>query len=271
MAAIKPASFYPSLMGTLTFNVHTGVSSTEAVATQDLGTANVEFRHYIDHAFLAGLEGGQEMLASLTTPRPPCTELWGTKRMSGNERVVGMLSQPLHVSFKATRADRMIRKSDMYLADVLVIDSLPVPLHVSVQGLEATGAFTSEQEREELYRAASDFSRKPTKELFPEQFHDHPYWGGPGGYGPNTSVLGNIATVGMGGVENLRQELLSARSPDVSTPRVCAACLERSVFCEFSQPKPLPHAMALLARPSSGNAAEPPPPCADALIAIAVQ
>lgn len=101
-------------------------------ASQDLGCANYEIRHFVSGAYLASIPGGQAYLDNILDPTPPCISLWGTKS-DREEIVVGMLKKRLPVTvWVGPRGGWMSLK----LQNVLVIDELPVPLHISLKALE---------------------------------------------------------------------------------------------------------------------------------------
>jgi len=80
MAAGSKAVFYPNLMGTVPMRV-LGV---EVEATHDFMTASDELRHFVDRGWLASRPGGAALVGSIVPPTPPCTELWGTKRIDNS-------------------------------------------------------------------------------------------------------------------------------------------------------------------------------------------
>ena len=128
---VLDAFWYPNLTGTIKVQVNTEVSEKDAVATHDHGAACHEMRHFIDLSFLMSLPTGQDLLDSLVPPNPYCTRLTGTDKPDG-EVVLGMLPTKLVVEHK---------DSDLVfsLCNVLVVDDLPVPLHISFKALESSG------------------------------------------------------------------------------------------------------------------------------------
>lgn len=151
------ASFYPSLMFALKVRV---MDAEETYASQDLGAANYEVRHFIDKTYLSSINGGQQCLENMVDPTPPCIGLWGTKGET-NETIVGMLKHRLNVTvYMGPENGWQLTK----LQNVLVVDKLPVPLHVSLKALK-------------LYpdgevQSAMNFK----KDTFPVEFHLHSYW-----------------------------------------------------------------------------------------------
>lgn len=204
---VHDPSFYPSLMNTLNVKVF-GKADARVYATHDHGTANHELRHMIDASFLRSLEGGTDL--EITNPQPPCTRVELTKT-PGGDRVQGMLKEPLPVSFKSGQADQVV----MYLDHVLVIDSLPVPLHISVKALQ-------EKEGNKIFEwlnsALRDYSTKLKKSLFPTRYHSHAYWT------DDTICCGSCAFASDTEYQTMFDDLVKYQGNDTVLRRVCAAC-----------------------------------------------
>jgi hypothetical protein len=198
------ASFCPSLCFTLTVRI---LEAPEVQGTHDLGAVNFEVRHFIDQAFLASIPGGQELLESVTTPTPPCSVLYGTKK-EGGERVVAMLSKRLKVSCYFVQGARQNSQQDLAngwvqlkLQNVLVVDELPVPIHISLKGL---GLCPLDQTFVDM-RA----------ELFPSKFRSHAYW--------NTSDLAFLGDWSSAKTQTIL-DASTGRPNAIKEGKVCASC-----------------------------------------------
>jgi len=207
------ASYYPNICFAVKVKV---LDAEEVYASQDLGAANYEIRHFIDKKYLLSIPGGQEYLDTLVAPTPPCSELYGTKRETRNEIVVGMLSKRLKVAiYVGARNGWKLSK----LSNVLVIEELPVPIHVSLKSLK-------------VYPDEQPFNFD--KDVFPVSYHSHPYW---------TSDLENLGSVfHMTGEENkrLKQNVIEGRTgrPDTNyTGRACSNCGKLNCTLQCSQCK----------------------------------
>jgi MYND finger len=153
------ASFYPHLGFAIKVRI---LDAEEVHASQDFMTANFEIRHFVDRNYLASIvPAGRDLLqAGLVDPAPPCSFLWGTYKEQ-DEVVVGMLKKRLSVSINAGHSQGWVQ---VKLQNVLVVDELPVPFHISLKALK-------------LYpdREVQNGTRL-TKNAFPESYHRHPYW-----------------------------------------------------------------------------------------------
>lgn len=179
-------------------------------ASHDLGTYNYECRHFIDKTFLLSLPDGEKLLASAVAPFPACHELV----CCGNDRpspipVLGMLPAPLPASMlvrttyatssAAGAVNARKRKLSVDLARVLVVDALPVPLHVSAKTLMeaceddvaasdlccccaavAPGAVDEDGARD---GGGCGQGGAFCAEAFPRRFRSHEYWSGERGGG----------------------------------------------------------------------------------------
>ena len=94
----------------------------------------------------------------------------------GEQRVVGMLAQPLEVKLKWEK-DKTVHKSVVYLDGVIVADALPVPLHVSLKMLTDENNPTC---MEAWAALGGRFKDRHTPRLeaskFKRSYHLHPYW-----------------------------------------------------------------------------------------------
>lgn len=245
--ADSQAFFYPSLMGTIPLKV----LGEQVEATHDHGAVCHEIRHFVDRAWLESLEGGAALVSSIVPATPPCTELGGTKRPAppGYERVLGMLPRPLTVGMKVEKSPPDIPeddwrgryvpqtfKVDLALANVLVIDALPVPLHVSMKALtEAAEAGSKASTALYLYINRHNDWKRDYVTVFPERFHSHPY------FTSNVIQLG-ISITQADALDELarKQDHLKAfAGPNAATRRVCAHCsacrpkMKRCGACEL--------------------------------------
>lgn len=199
------ASYLPNLCFSLKLKV---LDADEVFASNDLGCANFEIRHFIDRNYLASIAGGQEYLDTIVNPTPPCGGLWGTKRRSGDETVVGMLSTRLKVSiYRGSKSGWVLAK----LQNVLVIDELPVPIHISLKSLE-------------LYPDSDVQSGvRFTKSIFPPSFQRHPYWN----EGRNVLYVGSYGHMNARENATLTRNIIegrSGRADTIKTGRVCLTC-----------------------------------------------
>jgi hypothetical protein len=149
----KPAFFYPSLMCAIQVQV---MGADTVYASQDLGTACAENRHFVDYEYLKSIMGLGELKKNLV--ESATSLLTGTRKEPG-ERVLGLLPS-LKVYIHIGEGTDNIW-SVHTLLNVLVVDSLPVPLHISLKTIEV-------------------FPRNQTGRLkatsFPPQYQTHPYW-----------------------------------------------------------------------------------------------
>ena len=124
------AMYYPNLM----FAPLVRVLGAEPVyASHDLLAASSEVRHFIDREYLDSVVRNQdEFVPKLVEPSPFCDKVWGM-RDDKNIRVVGMMKHRLYVTIYMGEERGWLQ---VKLQNVLVIDPLPVPLHISLKSLE---------------------------------------------------------------------------------------------------------------------------------------
>jgi hypothetical protein len=149
----KPAFYYPSLTSSIKVQV---LGADTVNASQDLGAACSEDRHFVDYEYLKSIMGEYDLKKSLVAT--PCTLLTGTRKEPG-ERVLGMvpwLKVYIHIG-EGTDNNWAVHT----LSNVLVVDALPVPLHVSLKTIE-------------VYPKNQRLAMKATS--FPPQYRSHPYW-----------------------------------------------------------------------------------------------
>jgi hypothetical protein len=125
--------------------------------------------HLMDASFVFAT--APHLIRSLAGP-PPGLEVVVTQRC---DRVVGQLMRPLIMSIptkvyggnraSANKSISVTTWKTVHLTNVLVVQDLPVPLHLSWEWGNAIGA------------APTKISRGGwTKEAFPNSYHNHPYW-----------------------------------------------------------------------------------------------
>jgi len=175
MTDTSTASFYPNLCYAVKIRV---LDQDPVHASNDAMAANFEIRHFIDLDYLASID--KEYLENLKDPTPPCQAVWGTRR-EGGERVVGMLGSRLTITLY-TGIDK--GWAQLKLQNVLVVESLPVPMHVSMKALELFPG-------NDVLSGESSVRFNPL--AFPEQFRSHPYWYGDG-RNPHIGTLSNQLT-----------------------------------------------------------------------------
>lgn len=123
------AVYYPSRMGLQKVKV----SGTPLLASNDTGAACHEQRHFIDLAAVLSLDGGQEMIDRMVDCDPPVTRITGLNME--DQRILGMLRGPLVVDYKVRDGPEESTKIVLQLENILVVDKLPVPLHISTKQL----------------------------------------------------------------------------------------------------------------------------------------
>ena len=165
----RAATFYPSLSGI----VWVKVGGCLVAASHDLGTACVEKRSFIDLAFVASLPDGEQLLASLVQPVPACTSLDGTK--TSGEVVLGMLPDKLNISVVMSGKETGLM---LALDRALVVDKLPVPLHISVKCVHTSKMSKRETDIYNMAFACTghDWDSKFSVQNFPTSYQDHAYW-----------------------------------------------------------------------------------------------
>ena len=165
------AAFHPNLTRVL----HLKVKGRPTTATHDLGAYTYECRHFVDREYLCSVPGGVDLLEGIAPSEPPCrrVEMVG----AAPAEVLGMLPDKLPCTLWTPAGAGARRKLCLDLAGVLVVESLPVPLHVSLKSLmESCG--DDETLASHLCVAAqgdpveNGFGRA----AFPERYRDHDFW-----------------------------------------------------------------------------------------------
>ena len=131
-----PATFHPNIM----FTYPARVLGVTTVTTNDFMSSGYEERHFIDRAFLERLPGGADLLASVVPAQPPCFKLVGA---GFRATVLGMLWNALPVTMDVVPDGPIVDPSsghtlDLSLAHILVVENLPVEIHVSWKVLFST-------------------------------------------------------------------------------------------------------------------------------------
>lgn len=160
------ALYYPDLMCCVIVDIY-GVRLN---ASHNAMAASYENRNFLDVALWKELKEGNPLLEKTVAPHPPCKRLYGTRTDGGNV-VIAMLKNQFKVTLVNAKVDidgSKIKKGtgvDILLKNVLLVQNLPVPLHISARGrVRNTGAFDTKQ--------GPDMK----KENFPERYRDHAYW-----------------------------------------------------------------------------------------------
>lgn len=170
--AVNKAAFYPNL-GTL---VRAKIlEQPEVNVTCDILTSfSVEQRHFIDKNYLESI--APHWMTKLARPTPPCSILI----MNGpHQTAVGMLPMRVSVMIYLANEAQLLDDEDPWnnppkqtigkgwlqvkLQNVLVIDALPVPLHLSFRALKLDPTVTM---------IGGSFG----PEDFPPTFRSHAYW-----------------------------------------------------------------------------------------------
>ena len=158
--------YYPCKVGTL----RVLVGGIQVRASHDVGCAGGGSRHMIDHAFLSFIEREPALEPSIVSI---CHD--GTKQPG---RVLGLLPK-LDLQACVLEDDphsrvqhpkRGLRPKgfvELTLHDVLVVDSLPVPLHVSLNTLKPDPPL------------GEPFDHEFKVGMFPKRYKRHAYWAGP--------------------------------------------------------------------------------------------
>ena len=174
--------------------------------SNDFGASCYEKRHFLDLALYKQLfedeqqpsiknlyeklrrrwTGSEENTLALVPPNPPCSEVRGTRREEINttNRVLGMIPR-LGVSLLGRNAKNL----EVSLLGVLVVEDLPVPLHISSKSDELVHLYAGPFEEMVPGRVTffdyitplDEVSGGAFQKQFPERYRNHVYWqpGGP--------------------------------------------------------------------------------------------
>lgn len=179
MLTTETALFYPNIVHLCEFRIE----GKDLVSTNDFMCASHEQRHFIDISLLRTLKDSESFLSTIVDPIPLCTQISG--RGMNNQRVLGMLSKPLKATYtyyvfesyvdeQANRGGQR-KKTDLILDQVLVVDRLPVPFHLSIKRLQGGNKDIGMWMNYCNSRIRRDtMSVRPQN--VPEQYRDHPYW-----------------------------------------------------------------------------------------------
>ena len=217
------ASFYPNLCQMVKARILE--SDEEVYATTDFMTANFEVRHFIHRDYLISLPGGSEFLERhLVEASPPCRVLTMTKK-EGGDRVLGMLSKRLPVKCLGSKTQTWYK---LKLQHVLVVEDMPVPLHVSVKSLQRDGDVNGELAWDLVWSAML------TVERVPASYRNHPYWD------PNDQVY-FVGAFGTEQTDRVSGSIAEARSEshrtEAYTDRICAKCATKNPTQQSSRCK----------------------------------
>jgi len=208
MSDTTTASFYPNICQTYKVRV---LDAEPVNASNDWGTANYEVRHFIDRDYLASIDQEEGIMESLISPTPPCHTVWGTKT-EGGETVVGMLSRRLTITLLT---DSIHGWQQVKLRNVLVIDRLPVPIHVSLKTL------LKETNINLSYNSNNSSMLCVTS--VPRSFRDHPYWNDDG----RTVMMGSVGAEGVDRTNQLTTKITenaTGRPNKLKMGEACANC-----------------------------------------------
>lgn len=166
------AVFYPNRFGLQKVKV----LGTSLLASNDHGAACHEIRHFVNLSAVLGFEGAQEIMDSMIECTPPITAITGHNMR--NQRVVGMLKEPLHVKIKIKNGPDKGKQIQLILQNVVVVDKLPVPLHISVKQLSA---LTPDSDKEGLNSFMGALysdggSTRFDASAVSAEYRAHPFW-----------------------------------------------------------------------------------------------
>lgn len=165
------SNFYcPCRCGTLPI----AAGGIEVKATHDIGCAEGGSMHMIDASFLHFIESGahlnpskvDKVTGTLTQGQSVCGQLRELR-----VRAYQLEPDPNSRLEHSQLGMRRVAAVDVVLKDVLVVDSLPVPLHVSLSTLQKGSTRGSR-----LRGLGQPFDYSFGATLFPMRYRTHPYW-----------------------------------------------------------------------------------------------
>lgn len=151
--------YRPCLMGM----VKAYVMGCPTVASHDMGAAGNGPSNMIDLKFLQSIPHHGEALLRNMGCAFPLKVVVGKVDMS----VIGTVSLKITVQWP-DRNERV--SSSTKWVQVVVVDSLPVPLHVTTNGSDETSFMP------EVFNIQASKALPLQKEAVPEPYNDHPYW-----------------------------------------------------------------------------------------------
>lgn len=159
--------YYPSLSGLIDAWVH----GQKTLASCDFMTSGRDPSFYIDARFLQSLSGyGSDALRNLDDPYPLAI-VTGKAHLT----VLGTVTLEVGVRWRRDTGDNSSpTPTDGGVVNVIVVDSFPVPLHVSTKNatIELMGSFREEGE-DQIF----DIGEVPfAAESLPASFRGSPYW-----------------------------------------------------------------------------------------------
>ena len=177
------AGFYPNLA---TY-IPTEIYGLRVNATHDLNAKCFENRSFLDFALWKYLKEGNSQLEEVVGPHPPCKKIELTK-VDGGNIVVGMLKNIVGVTLLNVTKDskgKIVADGEgtpliLFLENVLLVENLPVPMHIGTKANSTI--FSAVSHSEELMikgkqtRFKLDVIMKLAKQNFPERYRKHPYW-----------------------------------------------------------------------------------------------
>jgi len=208
----RDAALYPNLTRVL----HLKVKGRPTTATHDLGAYTYECRHFVDREYLSSIPGGADLLDSTVPSEPPCRRV--EMASAAPAEVLGMLPHKLPCTLWTPAGHGARRKLCLDLAGVLVVESLPVPLHVSLKSLmESCG--DDETLASDLCVAAQGdpVENRFGKAAFPERYRDHDFW-------RDADAVKNTPNLTREQVIRAESALMAARGRDGVSYASCARC-----------------------------------------------
>lgn len=196
--------YYPSLACAIDVSLFAPNGDKKSVmASHDHMTAGSDDRHYIDLAFWEALVG-DEARSSLVPPVPAC---WHVQVKETKCSVLGMLRAPLQAQVR--NGDK---RSCLQLGGVVVVDTLPVPFHLSIKRVfRSTDRQTQQIIHDRLNMGQTNFPFKI--DTFTEEYHNHPYW------------TSNVISIGMSADFHQRKDFMQTHvEPTTSWARRCDSC-----------------------------------------------
>lgn len=122
------AVYYPSRMSMHDIKI----LGKDVKATNNFGAACHENRNFINKDTLLQLDGGLNLYNQRVQPVPYCIILTGNMP---NQQVLGMIGEPIRATWKDnTTGEKLI----FMLENMLIIDQLPVPLHINIEADKLT-------------------------------------------------------------------------------------------------------------------------------------
>ena len=170
----KTEVIYPCVCGTLPVSV----GGLEVKASHDVGCAGGGTRHLVDQAFLTFVAGDALEMKPLKHSGPEAcgdviAHFWTKAGRSCEQRVLGQVPKlSIRAFYREGQSPVYSGSVVVVLDDVLVVDSLPVPLHVAVESLQRSAGSNGgigqlgQPFEHEFFGGAH----------FPERYQKHSFW-----------------------------------------------------------------------------------------------